>query len=222
MSKEFQADEVKELLDYLATRLFHVENFYLIYCELGLHYNKRVSEDSAKAYLKVINSNKGFFLPVQEALRSTLTVELYTFIVSKDYKSLPKAIEHLKSINGPDLSSEYGKLKQNNQNIFKHLTKFRNGYYAHKTNAKLGKLPSSSDREFQQLFQDTKNLLNSASSYFDKSHWFLDGISRQSIKDTHDMMDNLLRGEAQRLSEIDVDLVSNLYQDGKRKWLAQE
>src|SRR5690606_12992046 len=67
-------------------------NYYLIYSELGLHYNKRVNEDAAKAYLKVINSEKGFFIPVQNALRSALTVELNSFIVSEDAESLRSAI----------------------------------------------------------------------------------------------------------------------------------
>ncbi|MCA9318433.1 hypothetical protein KDA06_02200 [Candidatus Saccharibacteria bacterium] len=217
-------ESVKELLDYLGNRLFHIENYYLIYCELGLHYNKAVNEDSSKAYLKVINGHKGFFMPVQESLRATLTVELCSFIVKKErkYKSLGKAIDELKQLpNAPDLNSKYDNLLTSHANIISHLEKFRNQYYAHKSFADLLKLPKSSDKEFQELFKDIKDLMNEAHAYFGNTIWFMDDDARESIKDTHDMMDNLLRGESQRLSEIDVEYISEVYRDGKKRWLSQ-
>lgn len=213
-------EEVKSLLDYLGRRLFHIENFYLIYCELGLHYNKAINPDSSKAYLEVINSHKGFFLPVQEALRATMTIELSSFIISKDNKSIRKAIEDLKNISGGlDLTSEHNKLLKKHAKIIDHIEKFRNRYYAHKTNADLLKLPTSSDKEFQELFIDIKGLLNKAHGHFKNAIWFMEDDSRESVKDTHDMMDNLLRGESQRIREIDVEYISSVYEDGKREWM---
>lgn len=213
-------DETKKLLDYLGQRLFNIENFYLIYSELGLHYNKAVNPDSSKAYLEIINSHKGFFIPVQEALRATLTVELNTFIVSKDFKSLRRAIELLKDIKGGvDLTAEYKDLEEKHANALKHIKDFRKKYYAHKTNAELSKLKSSSDKELQELFEDIKSLLNKAHAHFGKANWYMEGDSRESVKDTHDLMNCLLRGESQRLSEINVEYISEVYKDGKRKWM---
>lgn len=215
-------ESVRSLLDYLGRRLFSIENYYLIYSELGLHYNRTVNPDSSKAYLKVINSHKGFFVPVQETLRATLTVELCSFVVKKErkYKSIGRAIDELKTLeNAPNLNSDYDALLQKHSNIISHIEKFRNQYYAHKSFADLLNLPTSSDKEFQDLFEDLKELLNKAHRYFGNALWFMDGGSRDSIKDTHDLMNNLLRGEAQRLSEIDVEYISGIYEDGKRKWM---
>lgn len=227
-SIEDQVDDTKDkvwtLLQYLAQRLFHIENYYLIYSELGLHYNKAVNPDTAKAYLDVINSYKGFFLPVQEALRATFTVELCSFVVKKErkYKSIGKAIDDLKSLpNAPDLNSQYNSLLSKHANAIDHIEKFRNQYYAHKSFADLLKLPSSSDKEFQDLFADLKRLLNKAHSYFGNAVWFMEDSARESLKDTHDMMNNLLRGEAQRLSEIEVEFIDGVYEDGRRKWMAR-
>ncbi len=215
-------ESVRSLLDYLGRRLFSIENYYLIYSELGLHYNETVNPDSSKAYLKVINSHKGFFVPVQETLRATLTVELCSFVVQKErkYKSIGRAIDELKTLkNAPDLNGDYDALLQKHSNIISHIEKFRNQYYAHKSFADLLNLPTSSDKEFQSLFEDLKELLNKAHRYFGNAIWFMDGDSRDSIKDTHDLMNNLLHSEAQRLSEIDVEYISGIYGDGKRKWM---
>lgn len=222
MTSSSTKESVKELLDYLGQRLFHIEDYYLVYSELGLHYNKAVNQDSSKAYLQVINSHKGFFLPAQEALRATLTVELCSFVVKKEqkYKSIGRAINELRSLkDAPNLSGDYNALLKKHSNIISHIEKFRNQYYAHKSFADLLKLPTSSDKEFQDLFADLKELLNKAYGYFDNTIWFMDGDARESIKDTHDMMNNLLRGEAQRISEIDVEYISAVYRDGRSKWM---
>lgn len=212
--------EIEKMLDKLGEQLFKIEDMYLVYSELGLHYNKAVDPKSSEMYLKLINLHKGFFIPAQQALRAALTVELYTYILSKDFLSLQQAITHLKNAeNGIDLLEDYVRIKARNKNILKHLGKYRNGYYAHKTNATLSKFPNSSDKEFQDLFEDIKTLLNKAAGHFNKAHWYMEGDSRESIKDTHDMMNNLLRGETQRLNEIDVDYVSKLYQSGRDKWM---
>ena len=224
-----ESDELKDsvwtLLQYLAQRLFHIENYYLIYSELGLHYNKAVNADSAKAYLEIINSHKGFFLPVQEALRATFTVELCSFVVKKErkYKSIGKAIDDLKTLpNAPDLNAEYNALLRKHTKVIDHIEKFRNQFYAHKSFADLLKLPSSSDKEFQDLFAELKELLNKTHAYFGNTVWFMEDSARESLKDTHDMMNNLLRGEAQRLSEIEVEFISGVYEDGRRKWMTND
>jgi len=59
-----------------------------------------------------------------------------------------------------------------------------------------------------------KDLLNTANSYFGNSVVFID----ESADDTHNLMNNLLRGESQRMSEINTDHISNLYQIGRRRW----
>jgi hypothetical protein len=221
--KEISKEQVKGLLNKLGNQLFNIENYYLIYSELGMHYNIRVNEDAAKAYLEVINSNKGFFIPVQNALRSALTVELNSFIVSIDAESLQSAIQQLKLLDGaPDLTEDYVSLKQKNANIMKHLTDFRNKYYSHKAGQDLTKLTASSDKEFQELFEDIKDLFNKAGSYFGQAHWFMENTARESVKDTHDMMNNLLRGEAERLSDINVEFIDGAYEDGRRKWMSSD
>lgn len=216
------SDQVKELIRYLAQRLFHIENYYLIYCELGLHRNKAINQDTSKAYLNVINQHKGFFIPVEESLRCTLTIELCSFVVAKErkYKSLGRVIDELKKLpEAPDLSSNYNKLVNKHKNIIVHIEKFRNQYYAHKSFADLLKLPSSSDQEFRALFADLKDLLNEADSYFGNVTWFMDDESSEAVNDTHLLMNNLLRGEAQRIQEIELEYISESYRSGRRDWL---
>lgn len=223
MAKNFTKEEIKQLIDKLGQQLFNIENCYLIYSELGLHYNKSVNSESSRAYLEVINSNKGFFIPVQNALRLAFTVELNSFIVSNDQESLRKVIEYLKKLDGgPDLTGDYSLLKSKNIKILKHIGGLRNQYYAHKSGQDLSKLPPSSDKEFQELFIEIKKLFNKAGGYFGQQHWFMEGDSRESIKDTHDMLNNLLRGESQRISEINVEYISDMYQIGKAKWLQSD
>lgn len=222
-SKIKSNEEIQDLLNKLGNQLFNIENYYLIYSELGLHYNKKVNEDAAKAYLKVINSDKGFFIPVQNALRSALTVELNSFIVSEDAESLRSAIRHLKELEeAPDLTLDYSNLKKKNANIMTHLTDFRNKYYAHKAGKDLSKLTTSSDKEFQELFEDIKELFNKAGTYFEQAHWFMDRDSREAVTDTHNLMNNLLRGEVQRISEIDVEYIDGVFEDGRRKWITDD
>jgi hypothetical protein len=50
----------------------------------------------------------------------------------------------------------------------------------------------------------------------------MDRDSREAVSDTHNMMNNLLRGEAQRVSEIDVEYIDGVFEDGRRKWMADE
>jgi len=216
-------EDVQGLLNELGKQLFNIENYYLIYSELGLHYNKSVNEDAAKAYLEVIDSSKGFFIPAQNALRSALTVELNSFIVSQDVESLQSAIQYLKQLEGaPDLTKDYADLKKKNANVMKHVADYRNKYYAHKSGQDLSKLATSNDKEFQELFEDIKELFNKAGSYFGQAHWFMDRDARQAVNDTHHMMNNLLRGEAQRLSEINIEYINDVYEDGRRKWMSSD
>jgi len=216
-------DRVEELMKYLANRLFCIENFHLVYSELGLHYNKVVDPNSSQTYFNVVNLHKGFFVPVQESLRATLTVELNSYIVSKDRDSLGSAIDQLKNLaGGPNLMEDYANLKHKNANTLKHVKEYRNKYYAHKSGVSLTELPASSDKGFQDLFVDIKNLLNKAQAYFGSTTWFIDDDSRESVKDTHDLMDNLLRGEGQRISEINVKYISDSYRYGRKKWMETE
>jgi hypothetical protein len=222
MSKDLPKKEVEKLIKKLGSQLFNIENYYLVYSELGLHSNSAVNSQSSKVYVEVMDSNKGFFIPVQNALRHALTVELHSFIVSKDWESFKNAIEHLKKLeDGLNLLPDYSLLKKNNKKILNHIEGLRNQYFAHKSGQDLSKLPNSSDKEFQNLFFDIKKILNKASNYFGNQFWYMEGDSRESIKDTHDMMNNLLRGESRRLSEINVEYISDIYRIGKRKWMEE-
>jgi hypothetical protein len=50
----------------------------------------------------------------------------------------------------------------------------------------------------------------------------MENTARESVKDTHDMMNNLLRGEAERLSDINVEFIDGAYEDGRRKWMSSD
>lgn len=215
MAAQSSKEGVKELLDYLGARLFHIQNYYHIYSELGLHYNKAVSPESSKVYLDVINRHKGFFMPVQESLRATLTVELCSFIIKKErkYKSLGRAIDELAQLpDAPDLRSEYNQLLNRNANVVSHIEKFRNQYYAHKSFVDLLKLPPSSDKEFQELLADMIKLLNKANSYFGGAVAFMD----DAIADTHALMNNLLLKEG--LDEAQIGHISSVFEVGRSEW----
>jgi len=217
-------ENMPELMDYLGNKLWHLENTYLVLSEVYLHYNVAVDKEAAQAYLKVINSHKGFFMPVVKALEFELYTGMHSYLGKKDARSLGKAVNKLASSKGGiDLTKQYDELLNKHTKIIHAIEVLRDKRLAHDDVEviEVGETLTS-DAQFISLFKDVKIFLNSVMRRYNKAEWFMDGDAREAIKDTHDLMNTLLRGESQRLNEIDVEFTDVSYRSGKTKWLASE
>lgn len=214
-------NEIKKLIDDINSKFFHIENAYLVRREIYLHFNKAVNKETAEAYLKLINSHKGFFMPMLEATLSFYTIGLNSLVSSNDKKSLEKLVNKLQ-VNGVDYRKNLEELREVHQKTLKSLTDLRMEYFAHAGNIDLNLVDPISEDAHIKLFDDLKNFLNKVNSeVFHNVVWHMDEEAREAIKDTHDMMDNLLRGEAQRISEIDVEYIGETFIAEKKKWLGK-
>lgn len=214
-------DEIKKLLDDINSKFFHIENAYLVRREVYLHFNKAVNKETAEVYIKLVNSHKGFFMPMLESTLSFYTIGLNSLVSSNDKKSLEKLVNKLQ-VNGKDYRKNLEALRKAHEKTLKSLTDLRMGYFAHAGNIDLNTVDPISEDAHIKLFDDLKNILNKINSeVFHNVVWYMDEEAREAIKDTHDMMDNLLRGESQRLSEIDVDYISETFISERKKWLGK-
>lgn len=221
MNSSLPLEAHNKLIDYLGFKLFDLEDTYLVLRELSLHYNRAAAGEAANEYLKVVNSNKGFFVPVIKALEFKLLVGIHSYLGKKDDRSLGKAINKLQAEKaGMNLVSEYNALVEKHKKLLDSVKIMRHKRLAHDENIEIDEVETrSSDKQFMDLFEDTKNLLNKVQGHFENYIWFMDEDARESIKDTHDMMNNLLRGEAQRIGEINVEYNHELFKSGRIKWL---
>lgn len=213
--------QIKKLLEDINSKFFHIENAYLVRRETYLHFNKAVNPETAEAYIKVITSLKGFFMPILESSLSFYTIGLNSLVSSKDTKSLEKLVNKLQA-NGIDYRKDLEILRKDHEKTLKSLTDLRMGYFAHAGNIDMNLVDPISENAHIKLFDDLKSFLNKVNSeVFQEVVWYMEGEAREAIKDTHDMMDNLLRGETQRISEIDVDYISDTFTAEKKKWLGE-
>jgi hypothetical protein len=215
-----ELEKYQTLLDDINRRFFHTENAYLVRRELYLHFNAAVNKETAIAYRKIINGHKGFFLLVLEATFSYYTIGLNQLVNSNDKKSLEKFINKLAADGHKDYSKELADIREKHSRTLKSIADLRMGHFAHAGRIELDKIEPISEDANIKLLEDLKVLMNKINSeIFNNTIWHQEGDSRESIKDTHDMMDNLLHGENGRLSEIDVEYLSGVFQSGRKKWL---
>jgi len=200
-------------------RLFAVRSAYLVWRELGLHTNSRVDPEASKAYLGGINTHKGFFVPVINALDCYLPVELDTIINQSGKDSFQQLIKGMRGI-GKDYQSEFLVLIKKHSDAIKKINTLRDKVYAHKDRkVNLSMMTMPSVQQYDELFEDLQNFFNRITSdALDHSTWFFQDKDMEAQADTHLVMDNLLRGEAQRINEIDVELHRKLFEDGRRHW----
>lgn len=216
-----EKEKIKSLLDDINSAFFHIENAYLVRREVYLHFNKAVNQEAAESYLKVINSNKGFFLPLLESALSFYTIGLNQLVSSKDKKSLEKLVNKLLS-NGVDYRTNLGKLRKDHAKTLNSLTDLRMERFAHAGSIDLNLVDPISEDDHIKLFDDLKVFLNKINSeVFHNVVWHMEEDSREAIKDTHDMMNNLVRGEAQRVSEIDVEYISQTFSAERKEWFGK-
>ncbi|HEX8182599.1 MAG TPA: hypothetical protein VF575_03275 [Candidatus Saccharimonadales bacterium] len=212
-------NENQKLLNDINQKVFHIENAYLVRREVYLHFNKAVNADAAEAYLKVITSHKGFFLPLLEGALSYTMNNLNRLVSSNDKKSLEKVINKMQAAGEGNFTADLEKLRQKHNTTLKTITELRMDYFAHLGDVDLKTINTVSEDDYIKLFEDVKDLVNKLNNVYGNTVWYMDGDAREAIKDTHDLMNNLLRGEASRISEIDVEYISGVFSDGKSKWL---
>lgn len=210
------------ILEEVNRRLFHIENAYLVRRELNLHFNRAVNAEASKKYLAVINSHKGFFVPVLESTLCYNLIGLNALLSSNDKKSLQKLVNKMQADGIADFRQDLANLRTKHEQSLNTITDLRMEYFAHFGEIDLNSVGAVSEDAYIELFEDTKIFINKINGVFGRSVWYMDGDANETIKDTHDLMNNLLRGEAQRVSEIDVDLTSKIFEDGKSRWMKDE
>ena len=211
--------ENQKLVNDINQKVFHIENAYLVRHEVYSHFNSAVNTDSAEAYLKVVSNHKGFFLPLLEGAQSYTMNNLNRLVSSNDKKSLEKLINKMQAAGEGNFMADLDKLRQKHTTILKTITDLRMEYFAHLGEIDLNTYNPVSDDDYIKLFEDVKDLINRLNNVYGNTVWYMDGDANETIKDTHDLMNNLLRGEASRISEIDVEYLSGVFSDGKSKWL---
>lgn len=219
MMKDYE--KINILIDDINEKFFHIENAYLVRREIYLHLNKAVNIETANAYSRIINSLRGFFAPILESTLSFYTIGLNSLVSSNDKQSLEKLVNKLQ-VNGVDYRQNLEALRKTHENTLKSLTDLRMGHFAHAGGIDLNLVDPISEDAHIRLFDDLKNFLNKVNlEIFHNVVWYMDEESREAIKDTHDIMNNLLRGEAQRLNEIDVEYISDTFTAERKKWLGK-
>lgn len=215
-----QDDPNRGLIDDINRIFFHVENAYLVRRELYLHFNTAINDETAKAYLKTINLYKGFFMPVLQSTLSFYMIGLNQLVLSKDKKSLEKLVNKLMSNAQGSYLIDLNTLRANHMHTLTSIADMRMGYLAHAGDLDLNEIAPISDESYIKLFTDIKKFLNKINhEVFRNTQWYMDDRARESIHDTHNLMNALLRGESQRLSEIDVKYLSIEFETGRGTWL---
>jgi len=215
-------EELKELLDDINRRFFHTENAYFVRRELYLHFNIAVNEETAIAYRKVINDLKGFFMPVLESALSYYMIGINQLVNSNDKKSLEKYI-NLLQVNGcGDYRKELAELRAGHRKTLISYADMRMGHFAHAGDIDLNNVEPISEDGHITLFNDIRALLDRINlDIFGDVIWHQKGDARESVKDTQDLMSNLLRGEKVRVDEIDVEYMRDVYESGRTKWFSE-
>jgi len=209
----------KELLEKINKRFFHIENAYIVRRELYLHFNKAVSPEASIKYLEIINSYRGFFVPLLESALSYALIGLNALISSNDKQSLQKLINKIQTDGLADFRTELKTLRTKHEKTLSSIADLRMEYFAHLGDIDLDEVEPVSDDDYIKLFEDTKTLVNKINNEYGRTVWYMDGDANETIKHTHELMNNLMRGEAQRLGEIDVEYISTVFKDGREKWL---
>ena len=203
----------------LGFRIFNIKSAYIVWRELGLHTNSRVGADTSKKYLEVINQHKGFFVPIIGALENYIINELHTLFTRSKEKSVPDFVRVLKS-EGKNFESDLELFMKQHKDALGKIKTVRHKLTAHKDKkVEVNKIEVPNIKQYDELFHDMERLFNKITSEaLNSSFWFYEDNSTEAQRDTHLLMDNLLRGETQRINENDVNYYRDLFNIGRSKW----
>ena len=209
----------KVLLDGINERIFHLENSYLLRREIHMHYNSAVSKEAADEFRSLINMYQGFFMPMLEGALAYTLVGLHALVGSYDKQSIARLIVELKAERKNDYTENLTALRTKHRKTLKSIKDLRHGHFAHFGDLDLDKVKPISEDDYISLFEDVKVVIQELNSEFGNTVIFFDGQARQTIRDTHLAMMNMLRGEKARIDQIDIDSLDKLYEHGKDSWL---
>ena len=217
------AGKYQGLVDKINALFWNIENAYTVRREIYLHYNVSVNREAADAYLKIINGYKGFFIPLMLSAQSFFIIGLNQLVNSTDKRSIEKLVNKLQAEGIKDYRKELMELRKKHEKVLRFLTELRMEQLAHLGELKLETLDPVSEHEIMQLFEDTHELLDGINmDVFGNQVWREDRITRETIKDTVDVMNVLLMGEQQRLNNNHVNYLSKVYENGRDRWLNQD
>lgn len=216
-------EELKKLWDSFFARLYEAT----AYCELLFCCTLSISkvyldEQTANYNLEVHKQCVYFFRALESSSCYALVLsmtQLFEDGKNKQKETIPYLLDEAKKFK-VDREKEFEEMKEKHKESLKLLKDARDTYFAHREKGQKPPDIPSSDRMYE-LINDIAKLLNSMGGTLidgGVSYPWKDeesGFKRQMQADFQHVLDNLHRGEAARLADIQVTYGRKLYNDGK-------
>ena len=217
----------KEKLRKLWGDFFHHLYEASTYCEMlfccALAKSKNhVGDQTANHNVEIFKKYNYFFKSLEHGIcyATTLSVtQLFEDGKSKKNRTLAYLMDEAKKLK-IDRDKEFAELKEKHKESLTQLKEARDACFAHRDKEFIeGKIPSRD--KMYELINDIAKLLNSIGKDFDDgghSYWWKDeevGWAKTIQDEFQQVLDNLHRGEAARLADIQVKYKGKLYNDGK-------
>lgn len=195
-----------DLANKLNMKMFGIRSAFCVWKYLiSIRDTDVVGTEAAQQNTNLINLHKGFFFPVETALQYRIVIELHTlFEAGKSREAIPGLVSSLAK-RGKDYHTNYSRLKQDFDAEITMIDEVRNNMYAHK-NIEVNQLSLPSAIRMGKLIDKISEFLNEVTAQsFGHSWIFDDEENLEAIRDTELLVDNLIRGEAARLSQIECE-----------------
>lgn len=195
------SDEIEKAADYFRSNIFEAKSAYIAWKMLAYsRAEKVVGRELAEKYTEIQNYHSSFFTITQKSLLITWVVLIcHCFEKRSDSFSIEKIAK-----------KQYISFFNDNKSLIEQLRSARSKLFAHRNkNITPSSIKIPSIDKMDQFWIKIEGLYNSITLDFDRSETRFDGA--ESIKtDIENLYANLYRGEAARLTEIDVEYTKSL------------
>lgn len=213
----------KELWNNFFSHLYETSTYCeLLFCCALSKSRVYLGEQDAKHNVEVMGKYNYFFRSLEHGIcyATVLSVtQMFEDGKNKQKRTLSYLLDEAKKYK-INRDSEFEQLKIKHSRSLQLLKDARDTYFAHREkNYVLPTIPSSNS--MYELINDVAILLNSIGRDFDDggvSYWWKPeepGWKKEIQRDFQLLLDNLYRGEAVRLAEVEVMYGRKLYNDGK-------
>lgn len=208
----FKEIDNQNLYEQLISRLYHIEQAFLIRRHIKLHYSKFIGEDTAKAYLIVRNKYRDFFSIYEESLLWFITVELWSrFLYPKTKRGLFTLVEVIKD---DGIKEKHLQFQKRHKDVTCYIKTQRNKYFAHADEVVWAKCPNVWDKEYDTLINDLKELMEAIGGASGSQR--LPTNSTRAVEHTCELFDDLLKINC---TDLDVSTLSIEYNEGVENFI---
>ncbi len=209
-------EKFKKLWKDFSVKVYETSLYYsLYYSSHHAKSYKMLGKETANHNVEVIEKYNYFFSSLEESACYAAILSTTMFFDKK--RGLEK-INYLLDEAAKfkiDRKENFDTLCKNHKDTIKRLEKVRNEHFAHRSIEKRKLVIPSHDKVFD-LLNDIMKLLNSIGGEFGESYRWSEckpGWSEDVKRDFQRVIDNLYRGEAARLAEINVKYNKKIYDD---------